>query len=116
MEELYNEFYEALIQKDEEKLYRMLDTSFQILHINGMMQNKEEFIQSVLNHTLDFFSQELVSIDTDVNRSRCVISGNSKVNANLYYTGQRDWYLTLKMACIKKDRWKVAKAILSTYR
>lgn len=53
---LYHDMYAAMVAKDEEKLRRVHDDSFVLIHMTGMNQSKEEYIRAIMNGTLNYFS------------------------------------------------------------
>lgn len=47
--EVYKKMYDAMIAKDADALNKALDDSFVLVHMTGMRQSKQAFIQAVLN-------------------------------------------------------------------
>ena len=50
--QLYKEMYTAMINKDKAELERVHDDSFVLVHMTGMRQPKEAYIDSILDGTL----------------------------------------------------------------
>ena len=117
MDELYKLFYKGLINKDERILNDILDDAFQLIHMTGSMQSKAEYIQSILDGTMNYYSQECENLDVNLQEDKGILIGDSKVIADIYHTGKRNWYLRLKIAVIKKEgKWVFYKTIASSYR
>ena len=51
----YIRMYEGMIAKDETVLRDVLDDSFVLVHMTGMRQSREEFINAVLDGTLNYY-------------------------------------------------------------
>ena len=49
------EFQKALILKDDEKLNEILMDDYELVHMSGKTQSKEEFISEVMDGTLNYF-------------------------------------------------------------
>ena len=52
----YEKMCSAMIQKDRKALETVLDDSFVLVHMTGMRQSKSEFIDAVLDSTLNYYS------------------------------------------------------------
>ncbi len=49
------EFQQALILKEEDKLNEILLDDYELVHMSGKTQSKEEFISEVMDGTLNYF-------------------------------------------------------------
>ncbi len=49
------EFQHALILKDEDKLNEIILDDYELVHMSGKTQSKEEFISEVMDGTLNYF-------------------------------------------------------------
>ena len=56
--EWYLEFYRAMIAKDLSTLNGLLDNSFVLVHMTGMRQDKQEFIQAVGDGILNYYTAQ----------------------------------------------------------
>lgn len=54
--QLYKDMYTAMINKDRAKLERVHDDSFVLVHMTGMRQPKDVYIDSIMNGTLNYYS------------------------------------------------------------
>lgn len=112
----YREMYRAMIDKDEAALYELLDDSFVLVHMTGMRQPKQIFIKSVKDGTLNYFSEELVESEADINGNYASFCGKSLVNAAVFGGGKHTWRLRLDMKFVLKNgEWLVAEAVASTW-
>ena len=59
---LYNNMYEFMINKDILSLGKMLDEKFVLVHMTGLKQNKKEYLNSIKNGTLNYYSNETENI------------------------------------------------------
>lgn len=53
------EFQKALIDKNEDKLNEIIDNDYELVHMSGKTQSKEEFIGEVMDGTLNYFKSEI---------------------------------------------------------
>ena len=113
---LYHDMYWAMVQKDRAELERVHDESFVLLHMTGMRQSKQVYIDSIMNGTLNYYTEETEQLDIQVNGDRAVMTGRSRVNAAVFGGGKHTWRLQLKFDLIKRpDGWKLTSAQASTY-
>lgn len=54
----FMEFQQALIDKDE-KLNEIIDDNYELVHMSGKRQSKSEFIEEVMDGTLNYFKSEI---------------------------------------------------------
>ena len=55
----FMEFQKALIDKDEDLLDEIILESYELVHMSGKTQSKEEFIAEVMDGTLNYFKSEI---------------------------------------------------------
>lgn len=112
----YQKMYRGMIDKDSHTLSEILDNSFVLVHMTGMRQSKEAFIQAVEDSTLNYYSADHQRMDVNVYDSRAELIGQSRVNAAVFGGGRNTWRLQLKL---KLDQtagaWKITEARASTY-
>ena len=129
---LYHDMYRAMVEKNRAELERVHDESFVLLHMTGMRQSKQVYIDSIMNGTLNYYTEETEQLDIQVNGGKAVmtdgkltinplavnvtITGRSRVNAAVFGGGKHTWRLQLKFDLIKRpDGWKLTSAQASTY-
>ena len=112
----YKRMYDGMIAKDENVLRDVLDDSFVLVHMTGMKQPKEEFIQAVLNETLNYFSAEHEHMPVEISGDTAILIGQSYVAAAVFGGGRSNWHLQQKCNMKKiGDKWKITRSVASTY-
>lgn len=114
--EAYMRMYDAMIAKDEKVLQEVLDDTFVLVHMTGMRQSKDDFIESVLNGTLNYYSAKHENIPVEINGDTAVLTGQSYVAAAVFGGGRHNWHLQQKCSLKKtSDGWKITRSIAGTY-
>ena len=112
----YVRMYEGMTAKDEAILRDVLDDSFVLVHMTGMRQSKEEFIQAVLDGTLNYFSAEHENMPVEITGDTATLTGRSYVAAAVFGGGRHNWHLQQKCSLKKTDGvWKIIRSVASTY-
>jgi len=116
IENCYCQMYCGMIDKDCELLSGILDQSFVLVHMTGMRQSKEEFIQAVKNDTLNYFSANHQHMDIEIQGSRAKLTGQSIVNAEVFGGGRHTWRLRLQLELFRNTgTWRITGARASIY-
>ena len=116
IEAAYKKMYEAMIAKDEIALSEVLADSFVLIHMTGMQQNKQQFIQAVLDGTLKYFSASHEHMPIELNGDAAVLTGQSYVAAAVFGGGRHNWRLQQKCSMKKiNGEWKITQSVASTY-
>ena len=55
------EFQNALIDKNEHKLNEIILDDYELVHMSGKRQSKKEFIDEVMDGTLNYFKSEIIN-------------------------------------------------------
>ncbi len=114
--EAYIRMYESMITKDEAILRDVLDDSFVLVHMTGMRQSREEFINAILDGTLNYYSAEHEHMPVEINGDTAVLTGQSYVAATVFGGGRSNWRLQQKCSLKKVDgAWKITRSVASTY-
>ncbi len=114
--QLYKEMYTAMINKDRAELERVHDDSFVLVHMTGMRQPKDVYINSIMDGTLNYYSASHEDMQVEVNGDTAVLTGRSRVNAAVFGGGKHTWRLQLRFQLVKKDsEWYFTLASASTY-
>ena len=112
----YKEMYRAMSAKEEKALSDVLDNSFILTHMTGMRQPKNEFINSVLNGTLNYYSYTHENLSVKVQDNIATIIGQTKVEAAVLGGGRHIWRLQQECTLTKDNNiWKISKSIASIY-
>ena len=114
--EAYIRMYEGMITKDEAILRDVLDDSFVLVHMTGMRQSREEFINAILDGTLNYYSAGHEHMPVEINGDTAVLTGQSYVAATVFGGGRSNWRLQQKCSLKKVDgAWKITRSVASTY-
>lgn len=113
---LYEDMYRAMIAKDTVVLDKMLNDGFVLVHMTGMRQPKREYLRSIANGTLNYYSCDDTNLDITVNGDNARMIGQSQVLAAVFGGVKHRWPLQLDMT-LKKDngKWQIIQAVASTY-
>lgn len=117
LKSLYQEMYQAMIHKDAKTLDKVLDNSFVLIHMTGMHQSKQAFIQADVDGTLNYYTEITDDTDISVHGNNAVVIGKSRVNAAVFGGGRYTWRLEQDLTCHKMadGNWKIMKSAASTY-
>lgn len=116
IQSVYKAMYAAMIAKDKDGLDAVLDDSFVLVHMTGMRQSKSEFVDAVLDGTLNYYSAVHENIPVTINGDNAVITGQSYVQAAVFGGGKHYWHLQQKCSLKKTgDKWKITRSVASTY-
>ncbi len=114
--EVYKKMYDAMIAKDADALNKALDDSFVLVHMTGMRQSKQAFIQAVLNGALNYYSVKHEHMPVEVSGDTAILIGQSYVAAAVFGGGRSNWRLQQKCSLKKVNgEWKITESIASTY-
>ncbi|MBQ7989548.1 MAG: nuclear transport factor 2 family protein [Oscillospiraceae bacterium] len=113
---LYKEMYTAMVNKDRDELERVHDESFVLVHMTGMRQSGEEYIGSVMDGTLNYYSASHEDMQAEIKGDTAVLVGRSRVTAAVFGGGKHTWRLQLRFQLVKKSgSWRFSMASASTY-
>ena len=113
---LYKEMYAAMVNKDRAELERVHDDSFVLVHMTGMRQSRQEYINAIMDGTLNYYSASHEDMQVEVGGDSAVLTGKSRVTAAVFGGGKHTWRLQLRFQLVKKNgEWRFALASASTY-
>lgn len=113
---LYESMYRAMIAKDSATLARVMADDFVLIHMTGMRQSKKQYIDAVLDGTLNYYSATTESLDIEVDGDEAVLTGRSRVTAAVFGGGRHTWPLLLRFRLRREaDGWKFTESSASTY-
>ena len=114
--QLYKEMYTAMMNKDRAELERVHDDSFVLVHMTGMRQSKQDYINAIMDGTLNYYSAEHEDMQVEVKGDTAVLIGRSRVTAAVFGGGKHTWRLQLRFRLLRKNGgWRFALASASTY-
>ena len=105
-----------MVNKNRAELERVHDDSFVLVHMTGMRQSKQEYINAIMDSMLNYYSAEHEDMQVEIKDDSAVLIGRSKVTAAVFGGGKHTWQLHLRFQLVKKnDEWRFAMASASTY-
>ena len=116
IEQLYSEMYQAMIDKDTVTLNRVHADEFVLIHMTGMRQSKKEYIQSISNGMLNYYSAEHEQMEIKIDGDQATLIGRSYVTAAVFGGGKSTWRLQLSFHLVRRNGlWQFTQAKASTY-
>ena len=116
IEQLYNDMYRAMVNKDRSELERVHDDSFVLIHMTGMRQSKKAYIYSIMDGTLNYYSEQTEGLEISIDGDHAVMTGRSRVTAAVFGGGRHTWRLQLRFTLMRRESgWKLTSAQASTY-
>ena len=113
---LYIDLCEASINKDLIKLGEILSDDYVLVHMTGMKQTKEDYLDSVKSGELSYFELKHESIDVNVNGDDATIIGKTKTLASPFGTNKSWWNLRQDLKAKKIDgKWILIYSKASSY-
>ena len=114
--QLYKEMYTSMVNKDRSELERVHDDSFVLVHMTGMRQSKQDYINAIMDGTLNYYSAEHEDMQVEVKDNTAVLVVRSRVTAAVFGGGKHTWRLQLRFQLVKKNgEWRFALASASNY-
>ncbi|MBQ2636738.1 MAG: nuclear transport factor 2 family protein [Methanobrevibacter sp.] len=108
--ERFIEFQQALIDKDYDVLDEIIQDDYELVHMSGKTQSKDEFIGEVMDGTLNYFKSEIIEPtilwDDDENAS---LVGDVTLTAKVYGIDGK-WTLDTVVNFVRIDgKWYLGK-------
>ena len=114
--QLYKKMYTAMVNKDRAELDRIHDESFVLVHMTGMRQSKQDYINAIMDGTLNYYSAAHEDMQLEINGDTAVLVGRSRVTAAVFGGGKHTWRLQLRFQLVKNNgEWRFTLASASTY-
>lgn len=113
---LYETMYRAMIAKDSATLERVHADDFVLVHMTGMRQTKRQYIDAILDGTLNYFRATTERLDINVDGDTATLTGRSRVTAAVFGCGRHTWRLQLQFRLRRTDTgWQFTESRASTY-
>lgn len=113
---LYIDLCEASINKDLDKLDEILSDDYVLVHMTGMKQSKEDYIESVKNGELSYFETKHESIEVTINGNEATILGKTKTLASPFGSSKSWWNLRQDLKAKKiNGKWILTYSKASSY-
>ena len=116
--QLYRDLCAYSMAKDARGIARLLADDYVLVYMTGMRQSGRQYIDAVLDGTLNYYSTEHDSIDVSVSAdgTAATIRGRSRVNAAVFGGGRHTWHLQQDLKARKEgDAWLLVESRASTY-
>ena len=115
--ELHLRTWRAMIAKDETALDDCHSDDFVLVHMTGTRQPKPVYIRSIMNGTLNYYSEKTERIDICLtDETHAHVAGYSEVNAAVYGGGRHTWHLLMQFKATKENgKWRMSHCEVSTY-
>lgn len=83
--ETFKEFLEAMIEKDDEKLYEIMDDNYILTHMSGKRQTKEEYITEIMDGTLNYYKSKIIHPQISIiNQTHARLIADVELDAKVY--------------------------------
>ena len=116
IEKLYHTMYRAMIDKDVDMLNQIHDDEFVLYHMTGMRQTKEEYVNAIINGTLNYYDVETDSIEIVVNGDEAMMTGRSRVTAAVFGGSCHTWPLLLRFKLRRSvEGWRFTESRAAMY-
>ena len=113
---IYERMYRAMIAKDSATLARVMTDDFELIHMTGMRQTKKQYIDAIMDGTLNYYSATTERLDIKVDGEEAVLTGRSRVTAAVFGGGRHTWPLQLHFRLRRTtDGWQFTESSASTY-
>lgn len=116
IQNLYQEYYEAMMHKDLHVLDEILDDSFELIHMTGMHQSKQDYMNAIENGTLNYRWCHHDAMPVKINHAKAFLKGQTQVDAAVFGGSWHVWHLEQDLELEKKDgTWRIMHSTASTY-
>ena len=113
---LYIELCDASINKDLNKLDEILADDYILVHMTGMNQTKEDYINSVKNGELKYYESIHEDIQINIKNNKAIVIGKTKTLASPFGIHKSWWRLRQDLELEKIERkWVIKQSKASTY-
>ncbi|MCR4668823.1 MAG: nuclear transport factor 2 family protein [Clostridia bacterium] len=113
---LYRRYWDLLIKKDADGLRSMMSKDYYLVHMTGVRQSPDVFLNGLLDGTFNYYSAEHDAISVKVSGSTAEMTGRSRVEAAVYGGRKSTWRLQGDFTLMKEDgEWKFTSSRASTY-
>lgn len=94
----------------------MMSDDYVLMHMTGVRQSRETFLNDLIKGTFNYYSAEHDSIDVQVSGESAEMIGKSRVLAAVYGGGKHSWRLRGDFTLRKENgSWKLTGSKASTY-
>lgn len=96
---------DAMVKKDIETLYKILDDDYILVHMTGYRQSKQEWLEQIENEEMKYYKTMPHKTIIKIDGNTAVFISDTKVDARIY--GFRNtWGMKTEMNLVKRgDSW-----------
>ena len=116
IQQLYKDYWQYMINKDIKGLDKIMADDYELCHMIGLRQKKQDFFESVKSGELNYYSVKHDEIIVNVSGDTAKMIGRSKVVAAVYGGGKSSWRLQGDFKLRKENGvWLLTFSKASTY-
>jgi ketosteroid isomerase-like protein len=116
IKELYKDYWDYMISKDLERLRNIMSEDYYLMHMTGVRQSAEAFLQGLKDGTFNYYSADHDDITVKIDGDNATMTGKSRVLAAVYGGGKNSWRLKGDFTLRKENgTWKLTSSRASTY-
>ncbi|GAB5054329.1 nuclear transport factor 2 family protein [Pediococcus parvulus] len=114
--QLYRDHNRYMVAGDTKKLGVLLDANFHLVHMTGMVQSKQKWLQDIDTKQMNYFSSTEENVEVQMkNDHQADLIGQSRVDASIH-GGRNIWPLKLTLHVEKfADDWKIMNIDAAMY-
>ena len=114
--EMYRKYWHCMITKNADGLRDLMADDYYLLHMTGVKQSAEMFLNGLLDGTFNYYSADHDSIEVSLNGDHAIMTGRSRVMAAVYGVRKSRWRLQGDFTLRKENgNWKFTSSKASTY-
>ncbi len=114
--DMYREYWRRMIAKDADGLRSLMADGYFLLHMTGVKQSAEAFLNGLVDGTFNYYSADRDSIDVTLDGNHAALTGKSRVVASVYGGGKSSWRLRSDFTLRRESgSWKFTSSRASTY-
>ena len=114
--EMYRKYWHCMITKNADGLRDLMADDYYLLHMTGVKQSAEMFLNGLLDGTFNYYSADHDSIEVSLNGDHAIMTGRSRVMAAVY-GGRKSRSRLQGDFTLRKENgnWKFTSSKASTY-
>lgn len=108
--ERFMDFQEAMIEKDLEKLNEIICDNYTLTHMSGKTQTKQEFIDEIMDGTLNYYKSTINNPDIILfSENKAIFKADVTLDAKVY--GMKGTWTLHSQQTLEKinDKWYISK-------
>lgn len=80
----FNNLQTAMIEKDEKALNNLIRDNYHLTHMSGRKQTKEDFIEEILNNTLNYYESKIENPEIKIQENHAQLIADITLVAKVY--------------------------------